>query len=162
MKVLGLDPASKLSANALVEHPPDGNPRLLSTDIWTPNERKSPAWNLFHYFLTVQDWVDETEPDMACVESLKVTRNAQTARVISHYQAASVLGCKVKGLMVVEAGVSSARREALNDGSLSKDNAWPLVKAMFPDHQFRAKNSGGTDEADATVLGVAGPGLAEL
>jgi Holliday junction resolvasome RuvABC endonuclease subunit len=161
MKVLGIDPSSSISAYAVVEHL-SKEVNLLDTGIWKKEDRKSPAWNLHDYFLTVITWCEKSEADMACVESLSVTRNAQASRVISHYQAASVIACKECGLTVVEARATSARREALGSGKLSKDEAWLMVKKMFPDHQFRAKTSGGTDEADAAVLGVACPGIAEL
>lgn len=98
---------------------------------------------------------------MACVEFLKVTRNAETTRKVSHYQAASVLACKQAGLVVIEASVSQARKDALGNGGLSKEDAFALVKKLFPDHKFKTVKRGGMDESDAIVLGIAGPGMAE-
>ena len=63
--------------------------------------------------------------------------------------------------MVIEARVSSARREALGDGSMSKDDAFVAIKKIYGAHKFKQKKYGGYDEADAVVLALAGPGLAE-
>lgn len=156
MRVLGIDPSSTLCGLALVV---DGD--LVDTWTWKKQEGKSGPWNLYDYFTFVMRVADASRPQMAVVESLSVERNAVTARKVSHYQAASVLACKEMGIMTVEARVSSARKEALGRGNMSKDEAFQAIKKMFPKHKFKAKTSGGYDETDATVLAVAGPGIAE-
>lgn len=157
MKVLGLDPSKNSAGGAIVD---DGD--LTMTMVWKPDDRKSDAFNLHMYFKRVRQVIRAEKPDMACVESLSVERNAKTTRVVSHYQAASVLACKEEGLLVIEARVSSARREALGNGGMGKEEAHKAVKKMFPGHKFKNIDAGGTDETDATVLAVAAPGLAEL
>lgn len=159
MKVIGIDPASGLTGVALL----DGD-RLVKTWVWEKEKSKSDAHNLMAYY----DWLLEVVKSpfgvvapMACVEFLKVTQNAQTVRKLSHYQAVSVLACKHAGLVVIETAVSSARKEALGKGNLSKEESFALIKKRFPDHKFRRADKGGMDESDAIVLGLAGPGLAE-
>lgn len=164
MKVLGIDPASGLTGVALLDH--DNDCRLVKTWVWEKTKSKSDAHNLMSYY----DWLSGvvknpfggTVAPMACVEFLKVTKNAQTVRKLSHYQAVSVLACKHAGLMVIETAVSSARKEALGKGNLSKEESFALIKKRYPDHEFRRADKGGMDESDAIVLGLAGPGLAEL
>jgi Holliday junction resolvasome RuvABC endonuclease subunit len=160
MKVLGLDPSSSLCGVALLQER-----ELLRTWTWEKTKSKSDAWNLNDYYewltKTIQNPFGGVISPMACVEFLKVTRNAETTRKVSHYQAASVLACKQQGLVVIEASVSQARKEALGNGGLSKEDAFAMVKKLFPDHKFKRADKGGMDESDAIVLGIAGPGMAE-
>lgn len=173
MRWIGIDPSSSLSAYALVDvnatwDVVDGDKfyesRILTHGIWKKNDKASDPENLSQY----KDWLvgeltlGDGRPiaDFACIEFLSITRNAQTTRKVSHYQAASVLACKEARMMVIEARVSSARATAIGKSG-SKDEAWEAIKKMFPDYQFPRKTSGGTDVTDSVVLALAGRNLAE-
>ena len=93
MKVLGLDPSKTSTGGAVIK---DGE--LIWTGIWTPDKRKSDPYNLHAFFTRLRNMVVKENPDMACIESLSVERNAKTTRVVSHYQAACVLACKEAGV----------------------------------------------------------------
>lgn len=169
MLVVGIDPSSSKCGIALVETD-DGS--ILATWLWEKDKRASSSANLFDYYRWLGVLLSSGDParkvlggriaPMASIEFLGVERNAQTTRLISHFQAASVLACKQTGMMVIEGRTSSARKAALGRGNLSKDEAWEMVKKMYPNHKFRAKTSGGTDEMDAVVMALAAPTLAEL
>lgn len=167
-RVIGIDASSSMTGVALVE-----GDDLIDTWVWEKDKSKSGIWNLNSYFRWLRDLLVESweEPrgkvglamraNMACIEYLTVSQNAQTTRVLSHYQAASVLACKEVGVTVIEGRVSSARREALGRGNMSKDECWNEIRRRYPDYRFRPKTRGGMDETDAIVLALAGPGLVE-
>lgn len=159
MRVLGIDPSSTLCGIALVN-----DDQLIKTWIWEKTGSKSAAWNLADYYDFLLD-ISRNKfgpvAPMACVEFLRVDRNVQAVRKISHFQAVSVLACKHAGLMVVEAHVRTARKHALGRGDYAKDEAFKRVKKLFPDHDFRRADKGGLDESDAIVLALAGPDIAE-
>lgn len=156
MRVAGIDPSSSNCGVALVV---DG--KLESTDVWKKDKNESPPEGLWSYFIWLWAWLIANQPDMACVEFLSVEKNAETTRKISHYQAVSALACKLRGIVVVESRVTTARKHALGKGNLSKEDAWKQLKEKRPHHQFKAAKSGGYDEADAAVLAIAGPAVAE-
>lgn len=161
MRVLGIDPSSSITGNALIRH--NGEERLLEhTNVWKKNPKWSAPRNLYDYYVWQCDEIKGCNPDLVSIESLSVVRSAKTTRVLSHYQAAAVLAAKTCRVTVVEMRVSSARLEALGRGNASKDEAHEMVKKLFPGHKFLAKSSGGYDETDAAVLGVAGPHAIEL
>jgi Holliday junction resolvasome RuvABC endonuclease subunit len=160
VKELGIDPSSARSGGALVEHRPR-SVKLVETMLWEKNERRSHPWNLHNFFETVCGWCESTEADRATIEALSVARGAQVTRMIAFYQAAAVLGCKVSGLTVIEARVSTARMIVLGDGNMPKEEAHKAVKKKFPKHKFKRYDSGGSDETDATVLALAGPDISE-
>lgn len=156
MRVLGIDPSSSCCGLAWVE-----GTTLLHTTNWKPTKGKSGVWNLANYAEWLATEIRQSPAHLACVEFLSVMQNAQSTRLISHYQAVSGLVCKQANLVVIEGRVSSARKEALGRGNMSKEEAWQAVKKMYPDHKFANKTTGGMDETDATTLALAGPGLAE-
>jgi Holliday junction resolvasome RuvABC endonuclease subunit len=156
MKVVGIDPSSSCCGVALAV---DGEPLLV--DAWDRPKNGSAPARLTEYFVWLRSWVAINKPDMACIEFLSVERNAQSTRVVSHYQAASVIACKLKGLVVVEARVTSARKAVLDNGALSKQEAFDEMKKRYPQIQFGRIDKGGGDRTDALVLALAGPSIAE-
>ena len=157
MRVLGIDPSSTCCGVAIVDR---GG--LVDTSAWDKKPSLSAAANLYDYYLWQCAYIRSMTPDMACVEFLSVSRNMDSVRAVSHFQAAAVLACKSEGnMLVVEARVTSARKVVLGRGNLSKEEAWKIVRERFPEHKFRRADKGGMDEADALVLALAGPAIAE-
>lgn len=156
MRIEGIDPSSSICGTALVI---DGG--LVSSTHWKKDKHASDPEGLYKYFLWLMARLVADQPDMAVVESLSVTRNAEAVRKISHYQAVSVLCCKLRSITVIEARVSSARKHALGNGNMSKEEAWAVMKATYASHPFQLAKSGGYDESDAAVLALAGPAIAE-
>jgi Holliday junction resolvasome RuvABC endonuclease subunit len=156
MRIAGLDPSSSNCGAAIAI---DGHIEL--TNVWKKDKNASAPEGLLSYFIWLWAWLIANEPDMAVVEFLSVERNAETTRKISHYQAISVICCKLRGVMVIEARTTSARKHALGKGNLSKEDAWKEMKRLHPDHKFSRADKGGYDEMDAAVLAIAGTSLAE-
>ena len=156
MKIAGVDPSSSITGVALVE-----NDQLVLTDAWHRPKTGSPSERLTTYFLWLQNWLSYSKPDIAVIEYLSVTRNAEATRVISHYQAASAIACKLRGLLVVEARVTSARKASLGKGNMSKEEAYKKVKSLYPDENWGTIKNGGADRADALILALGGISLAE-
>ena len=100
------------------------------------------------------------KPQMAVIEMLSVERNANAAKAVAYYQAISALACKNKDLVVVESRVTTARRIVLGNGSMSKEDAWEVMRKRYPG-KFSPKTRGGLDEMDALVMALAGPDVAE-
>lgn len=130
-------------------------------DAWDRPKTGSAPARLDEYFTWLMQWISINKADLACVEFLSVERNAQTTRIVSHYQAASVIACKRKGLIVVEARVTSARKAVLGNGALAKQEVFHQIRKMYPSIPLGRFDHGGGDRADALVLALAGPSIAE-
>lgn len=128
---------------------------------WDRPKNGSAPQRLDDYFTWLMSWLTFNKPDLACIEFLSVERNAQTTRVVSHYQAASVIACKRKGLVVVEARATSARKAVLGNGALSKQAAFDIIKKRYPEILLGRFDKGGGDKSDALILALAGPAIAE-
>lgn len=156
MLIVGIDPSSSICGVALVE-----NQKLLLTDAWFKDKNKSSSENLVFYFIWLQSWLSANKPDIAVIEFLSVVRNAEATRKIAHYQAISNVVCKLRGMLVIEARATSARKAALGKGNLSKKECFETIKKKYPDHLFKRFDSSGADETDACVLALGGITLAE-
>lgn len=157
MKIAGIDPSSSNTGVAIAI-----DSVLTRAACWKPSTKNLGAPDkLTEAFMWLMAWLLAEEPDMAVVEFLSVERNAQVTRVVSHYQAISVLACKLRGVVVIEARTTTARKHALGKGNLSKEEAWKEMKRLHPSFQFAHANKGGYDEMDAAVLAIAGPAIAE-
>lgn len=156
MKIAGIDPSSSCTGVSLTE-----NKQLLLTDAWHKPKSGSAPDRLVDCFIWLQNWLSANNPDVAVIEFLSVVRNAEATRVISHYQAICALACKLRGIMVIEARVTSARKAALGKGNMSKEESYKKIKTMFPLEDWGRINNGGADRSDATVLALAGLELAE-
>ena len=149
MKIVGIDPSSSVCGVAITE---DKN--LLLTDAWKKDKSKSYSENLVSYFIWLQSFIGYYGPDIAIIEFLSVVRNAEATRKIAHFQSISSLVCKLKGLMVIEARATSARKAALGRGNMSKKECFEVIKKMYPDHKFQRFDTSGADETDAVVLSL--------
>lgn len=156
MKIVGIDPSSSVCGLAVIE-----NNDLLITDAWFKDENKSSSENLVSYFTWLQVFLSANKPDIAIIEFLSVVRNAEATRKIAHFQAISSLVCKLRGLLVIEARVTSARKASLGKGNLSKRECFDLIKKKFPDHKFNRFDRSGSDETDAVVLALGSMKIAE-
>jgi Holliday junction resolvasome RuvABC endonuclease subunit len=168
VKCVGIDPSSSCTAAALVE-----GKALLDLWAWMPSKQESEAQRLHNFYMALKSYLrpNPFEPPiapMACIEFLSVTRNMNAVRAVSHYQAASVLACKMAGLVVIEARVSSARKVVVGKGNMPKEEVYAEMKRRYPEFDWgrltkngKGATNGGMDKSDATVLGLAGPSIAE-
>lgn len=156
MKILGIDPSSSCTGVALVE-----NNELLKTDAWFKSESGSYSDRLVDYFIWLQSFLSANEPDVSVIEFLSVVRNAEAVRKISHFQGISALACKLRGILIIEARVTSARKVSLGKGNLSKQESYNIIKKKFPNEDWGRIDNGGGDRADALVLALGGITLAE-
>lgn len=157
MKVGGFDPASQTSGHALVE---DGKP--VHIDIWQPNRKDDPPVSrLMQFGSWFEFWIAEHQPDMLAIEVIKVSTSHDTTRSLSRHEAVAIWIAKNAGVIILEHAVSSARRIVFGNGGIKKEEAYEEMKRMYPDLSWKPKTKGGMDQADAVVMALAGPALAE-
>jgi Holliday junction resolvasome RuvABC endonuclease subunit len=158
--VLGIDPSSTFVGNGVIDTPDS----IVGVDHWKRDKKRSHPQGFRDYY----EWqilrIMTYRPHLAVIEmsafSSGAKGNFQAAQAVAFYQAIAALTCKLMGLVVIETRVSSARKAALGNGSLSKDAVWDLMRKRYPG-LFALKTIGGLDECDALVLALAGERVAE-
>jgi Holliday junction resolvasome RuvABC endonuclease subunit len=159
MKIAGYDPASQLSGHALAV---DGKP--VHIDTWSPRDKQAkPVARLMDFGSWFEFWIAEHQPDMLAVEVIKVSTSHDTTRSLSRHEAVAIWIAKNAGVIILEHAVSSARKIVFGpgNGGMKKEVAFEEIKRMYPDLPWKPKTRGGMDQADAVVMALAGPALAE-
>lgn len=159
MRVIGIDPASKLGGIAIVDMPD----KVIAVEHWKRDEKRSHPQGFMDYYQWLGFRIYKYKPHMAVIEFHSYTgpkSNAKATQSVAFYQSISALTCKLFGVMVIEARATTVRRIVLGNGGLAKDAVWEIMRKKHPD-LFSAKTQGGLDECDALVLALAGEGAAE-
>lgn len=139
----------------------DGEPKYVAA--WKPdNPKDSDAERLHQFHKWVTFKLGLWRPDIVAVEELAVFLNKKTIRALSKREGVALLAAKqYHGAVVVNPPVTQARSIVFGKGNASKDEAWELIKKLYPGLKFLPKNSGGTDQADALVHALAAPKILE-
>lgn len=160
MRSCGIDIASRgFLALALVV---DGVP--IQATVWKPNDEKdSDPVRLAQLYGWLSFQLGVMKPDIVAVEQQAgFIKNHNVIRSLSKREGVALLAAKKRsGVIVINPVVSQARGIVFEKGNISKDEAWKEIKKMYPDFEFLAKTSGGTDQADALVHALAAPTILE-
>lgn len=151
MKTMGIDSASKLSGIAILDgkklvYSEQYNSLLLAKAC---DNNLAKALDLFKKNLIKIHKLHK--PDLWIVETCGLTRNATTFRLLSYFEAATLLAAHQAKAKIIQARVLTVRKEVLKSGDLSKANAVARVAKKY-------KNIKTDDEADAIVLALYGNG----
>lgn len=156
MRCAGVDPSSSCTGFSVAE-----GGQLLHVDIWKPPDKGNAATKLYSYFKWVGVKLALWKPDMVAVETIAVGKSHQVTRVLSRYEAATMLQARRLGIVVLEYRVSEARKEVFEKGNLAKEDCYKLMKKMHPEIEYLAARAGGMDQTDAATGALAAPLLAE-
>jgi Holliday junction resolvasome RuvABC endonuclease subunit len=160
MRILGIDPSSTICGLAVIDTPYE----IVAVEHWERNKTRSHPQGMADYFHFLAIFIYTHKPQMAVIEmsafSAGSKGNFLASQAVAFYQAVSAVCCKLNGLMVVETRVTSARKAALGNGAMSKNEVWKMMTERHP-HLFAPKVRGGLDECDALVLALAGERVAE-
>lgn len=159
MRAVGIDTAS--SGYAGLALAVNGEP--VKATVWRPDDKRdSDAERLLQFYKWLHFQLGLLKPDVVAVEELAVFLNKKVIRALSKREGVALLAAKQRrGVVVVNPPVTQARGIVFGKGNLSKDDAWEAIKKMYPNFEFLAKNSGGTDQADALVHALAAPKILE-
>jgi Holliday junction resolvasome RuvABC endonuclease subunit len=158
MRSVGIDIASAgYSAIALAI---DGEPSRAV--VWKPNnKRDSDAVRLFDFHKWIRMHLFVIKPDVVAVEELAVFMNKTVIRSLARHEGVALLAAKQSRAVVIHPSIGQSRGIVLDNGRLSKDDAWVAFKKLYPHFTLLSKNSGGTDQMDAMTHALAAPTVLE-
>lgn len=184
MNVLGIDPSSTSSGNALLELGDDGElNECVAIETFFPKpidirDFDGLARNLAEYSVWLSDFVGlyglEGKLDLVVIERVHVTQNLDTVRKIAYYETIGMQYAASWEVPLLCVAASSARKHVLSKGNISKEQAHEEVLASYGDAfdwpELRPLKSGPNkgklvqpeglgDMLDAFVLARAGHGL---
>jgi Holliday junction resolvasome RuvABC endonuclease subunit len=146
--ILGVDPASKVSGYAICK---DGD--ISEYGIWKANEKHDLPSRLSDWAKFLRTVKAKRKFTHVVVLQSANPRNFKTVRKLNLFEAIPILLSAEWNSEFVSLRDSQARKKALNNGSLKKEQVYEILSKGY---KLRAFSDGGGDESDAIVAAIAG------
>jgi len=130
MRVLGIDPGSRITGYGIVEK--RGN-RLVHVDngaIQVRTDLSFPA-RLEAIYAGLRELIGSYAPDTAAVEQIFVSRNVNSALKLGHARGAAILAAVHGGLEVHEYTAMQVKSAVVGYGRAGKGQVQQMVKALL-------------------------------
>ena len=148
MKILGIDPGSRVTGYGLIEQEGNITRYLVSGCIRIPEK-----WSLSEKLLRIANSLDqlivENSPDCASIEQIFFARNARTALILGHVRGVILFKMAEKGLPVHEYPPLQVKQAVVGVGRASKDQVLHMVQILLNHRKPFAE-----DEADALASAI--------
>ena len=147
MRVLGIDPGSRVTGLGVVETTPDG---LRSVDyecIRMGNEDLTIRLGKIYH--GVQQVIANHRPDVVVVEQVFVAKNARSALVLGQARGSAICSAVVAGCDVAEYSALQIKRAVVGVGSAKKEQVQHMVRVLLG-----LRSRPGVDEADALACAI--------
>lgn len=130
MRVLGIDPGSRITGYGIVEQ--SGN-RLVHVDngaIFTDNATDFPG-RLLRIFDGLSSVIAQYRPDEVAVENIFFSTNAQSALKLGQARGAAIVAAVHAGLPVAEYTALQVKQAVVGQGRAEKGQVQKMLKALL-------------------------------
>ncbi|PLY00168.1 MAG: crossover junction endodeoxyribonuclease RuvC [Desulfuromonas sp.] len=130
MRIIGIDPGSRATGYGLIRR--EGN-RLIHIDngvIRPPDKAELPE-RLLAIFEGLNTIIGEYKPELAAIEQVFMSRNAQTALKLGQARGAALLALASAGLDVGEYSPMQIKSSVVGYGRAAKNQVQQMVKALL-------------------------------
>lgn len=127
MKILGIDPALKITGYGFIESE-QGHIRLMETGIIQPKSNAGMAERILKIYSTLHDLVKQYEPDVFVLEKLYAHyRHPTTASILGHVRGVVCLLCAQQKISLAEHSAKRIRKALTGNGNASKQQTLRVV-----------------------------------
>ncbi len=132
MKVLGIDPGSRVTGYGIVESVRGGSglKHVCDGEIKTAASKEL-SGRLLIISGALRDVIEEFRPDAVSVESVFYAKNVKSAIVLSHVRGVALLAASSYGIKVFEYSPASVKLAVVGYGSAAKVQVQHMVKALL-------------------------------
>ncbi len=130
MKVLGIDPGSRITGYGLVVK--EGN-RLIHVDngaIYTDSQKNFPL-RLQRIYRGLTEVIEKHHPDEIAVENIFFATNVQSALKLGQARGAAIVAGVNAGLPVFEYTALQVKQAVVGHGRAAKDQVQKMLKALL-------------------------------
>lgn len=153
MKVLGLDPGSRVAGYALVTFR-GGRVEQLEFGSWDLGDAGGRARALGSLLGAVQGWLSERHPDVAAVESPFLHRNARSALALAEARGVLLAALGAAGIEVSEYSPAAVKKTICGQGTADKERVRALLARSVPGLDRFPITEAGLDATDALAVAV--------
>lgn len=149
MKVLGIDPGTRVTGFGVVEKGKAGTLVRLHDGCVCVNERAPLSERLHAIYGGITSVIDEFKPDCVAVETVFYGKNVKSAIMLAHARGIALLCAAQAGLPVYEYNPVTIKSSVTGYGKATKDQVQKMVRMLLKaSHQMRP------DASDALAAAV--------
>jgi len=147
MRILGIDPGSRLTGYGIIEDSPRGYKYIASGSIrikadYFPDRLKQ----IFDGILEI---VDNYHPDQMAIEQVFMHKNADSALKLGQARGAAICAVQIKGLPVFEYAARQVKQAVVGKGAADKVQVQHMVKLLL-----NVQGELSLDASDALGIGI--------
>ena len=148
MRVLGIDPGSRVTGYGVVEQ--QGNTlRALDHGVVAPGGDIALEQRLGLIFTGLTTLIADCKPDAVAIEGLFSHKNARSALVLGHARGVALLCADRAGLQVFEYAPAEVKKAVGAAGNAEKEQVQKLLKGFLGIERFEK-----ADAADALAIAI--------
>ncbi|MCK4739715.1 MAG: crossover junction endodeoxyribonuclease RuvC [Deltaproteobacteria bacterium] len=149
MKVLGIDPGSRITGYGVVEHLGGNRFARISSGVVSAKSSATLSEKLLQISKGLQVVIGEFTPDVVAIESVFFAKNVKSAITLGHARGVALLSAAEAGLGVFEYAPTTIKQAVSGYGGASKDQVQKMIKALL-----RLDEALKPDEADALAIAI--------
>ena len=149
MKVLGIDPGTRVTGFGIVEKGKAGILLRLHDGCVLVNERAPLSDRLHAIYGGITSVIDEFKPDCVAVETVFYGKNVKSAILLAHARGVALLCAAQAGLPVYEYNPVTIKSTVTGYGKATKDQVQKMVKMLL-----KASHDMRPDASDALAAAV--------
>jgi crossover junction endodeoxyribonuclease RuvC len=130
MKILGIDPGTKVMGYGVIETEND-DVALVDYGAIIPPEKEAIAVRLSHIFKELQNVIARHRPDAVAVEQPFIAKNVKSALAIGRAQAVALLAAADRGIPAYEYTPREVKQRVANYGASSKEQIQEMVRLQL-------------------------------
>jgi len=153
MRVLGLDPGSRVTGYALVTFA-GGRVQDLELGSWNVGAAGSRARSLGSLLSAIGDWLRERRPDVAAVETPFLHRNVRSALALAEARGVLLAALGAAGVDVSEYAPAAVKKTICGDGAADKERVRMLLARSVPGLDGFPVGGAGLDATDALAVAI--------
>lgn len=147
MRVLGIDPGSRVTGLGIVE---SANQSLVALHSENLRLGGGPLpQRLGEIYRRISALVEEFAPDTVAVEQVFVASNARSALTLGHARGSAICSAVNEGCDVSEYSALQIKRAVVGTGSATKEQVQHMVRVLLG-----LRSSPGADAADALACAI--------
>ena len=132
MKILGIDPGSRICGWGVIEEVKDARTLAhIDNGLIAPKVKLALADKLGVIYEGLTEVIRKHRPDEVAVESLIYAKNAKSALVLGHARGAALLAANQAGLPVAEYSPNGIKQAVCGYGHAGKDQVARMVMAIL-------------------------------
>lgn len=129
MRVLGIDPGSRITGLGVVESTPDGLRQVFHESLKLKHRELPPR--LGDIYRRVEQVIGEFKPQCVAIEQVFFSRNARSALVLGQARGGAICSAVNAGCDVAEYSAKEIKQAVVGTGGASKEQVQHMVRVLL-------------------------------